>query len=347
MTDPTQSTAEPEAGDAPTRAPGRVEMFAATAVAHLSAQPKLRLAAAALAVLAGLWTFSMQFVGRTPERAPTAIEAPAAPTPAPARSGGRALAALPDMPEPPVAMPRLAAAPIRPVAEVQELRASAVDCTVTLQTTRLAAATLAVDVDAPCDAGARMDVIQGDLEFALRLDADGRAALEIPVLSAAAAVAVAVEGRDPVTALEQMADLGAYRRIALQWQGPAAFELHAFEGGAGYGEDGHVAPGTPRDMTRALSGKGGYLVSLGDPSLPGAGRALIYTVPAGNPAAIAVEIPVTQANCGQAVTGTTIQATPGIPTEVQPVSLTVPGCDAVGDILMLGDLPAPQALAAN
>lgn len=218
---------------------------------------------------------------------------------------------------------------------------AAPDCTLTVASAPLAGAMVGLDISAPCDAGLRADVHQGDLRIAVALDAAGTARVEIPALSQKPEISVRVQDRTAVSLDESIADLGNYTRIVLQWQDDMGLELHAFEGpDADYATAGHVSAQTPRTIANALSGNGGFMLRLGDPTLPDANVAIVYTAPAGQTVDIGVDAPVTAANCTRTVFASTIRVTPGADPRTQDLTLTMPGCDAVGEFVMLGDLAA-------
>ncbi|GIT92738.1 hypothetical protein JANAI62_30250 [Jannaschia pagri] len=221
------------------------------------------------------------------------------------------------------------------------------DCAITVDAMSLAAATIAMDISAPCDAGSRVDVVQSDLQFAIVLDEAGTATLQMPALSDEPAVAILVADRDPLSFQTEAVDVRGYHRAILYWQGSAGLELHAFEGEASYGDDGHVGPEAPRTIAHALSGNGGFLTPLGDPGIEDARLALVYTLPAGLDATLSIEAPVTEANCAQDIYGGTIQVGPGIPVVTQDITMTMPTCEAVGDYVMLGNLMQPIAVAST
>lgn len=230
-----------------------------------------------------------------------------------------------------------------------ETLASAGDdaCTVSVGAMALAAATIALDISSPCDAGARVDIIQDDLAVAVALSDTGTATVEMPALSGAPTVAVLVMDRDPVLIKTEAVDIDKYHRAVLYWQGNAGLELHAFEGTSTYGTEGHVGLENPRTIAHALSGNGGYLTSIGDTDLAAGNVAVIYTVPADLPVELSIEVPVTAENCAAPVYGGIIQTGPGIAATAQDITLTMPACDAVGDYVMLGRLTQPVAVASN
>ena len=208
-------------------------------------------------------------------------------------------------------------------------------CGLRVGTTDLAAALVALDVEAPCDGGARAVLRQGDLELAVALDARGRAAVEMPLLTDEARIAVTVPGRAPITVSAVPRDLGRYDRAVLAWRGPGEAQLHVYEGGAGRDAPGHLRPAAPRTIAHALSGTGGYLSTLGDRTPAEARRATVYTAPRGTMASLGVEIPVTPATCGRVFEGVLIA--PGA-AEGDALSLAMPPCTEAGGVIVLDGL---------
>ena len=243
--------------------------------------------------------------------------------------------------------PALAApdGPVRGISNLREAQASGGggDCAVTVTTLPLAGAIVALEIDAPCDGGGRVDLIEGDLRVAVSLDDEGRATVEMPALSAQPTFAALVEGREPVTLRGEVLDFDRFRRVTLFWGGPVQAELHGFEGGAEWGDPGHVRPDAPGGAARGLSERGGWLSALGDASLDMAHRALVYSWPVGIDSEISVELPLTGAGCGEALTGGAIRSGPGAAPETVELSLTLPPCDGPGEVLVLGDVFAPAA----
>lgn len=334
------------------------------ALAILRSQGPVRLAALGLAVIAAGAFGATTLMGGDPVQVTQVQSIPGTAT------GG----ALPVLPQAPAAVAAISSAPIRRVENVEPTQAILtrdligpmpaampgaaapekiliVTCDVVASALPLAGALIALDVSAPCDAGARVDVLQGDLQIAVALDTGGTARMDLPALSAAATIAVVVAGRAPVSLLARTEDIGAYTRAVLHWDGNMALELHAFEGSdADYGTPGHVSPQTPHNIARALSGNGGYITALGDASIEDAKVALVYTAPADVPLDISLEAPVTDATCGRDIFAGTIRTAPDGGTQTQDLMLTMPACDGDGGYVMLGSLtsPAPSLdLASN
>jgi hypothetical protein len=277
----------------------------------------------------------------------------AAAAPAPALPASAALTPVPaapaPLPEPTAPAPTLAAAdPVAPlpapaVPEMAPKAAEApADCALDLALTAGPKAMIAVALTAPCRAGERVVLRHGGLAFAETLDAAGNLALDLPALNATGEVSVLFPDAEILRDAVAVPDAAATRRFAVQWMADDAFQLHAFEKGANYGEPGDVHAGQP------LSPDGGLLVSLGDPGLDLPMLAEVYTWPADPAIAaeIVIESAVTQATCGRELLGETVVAQAGSVTATD-LTLAMPGCDAVGDILVLKNPGQGVTLAAN
>lgn len=207
-------------------------------------------------------------------------------------------------------------------------------------------------VTAPCRAGERVTVRHAGLLFSGQIDALGAFAAEVPALLADAAFSVTFpDGRVARTALA-VPGAEAIDRVALQFNGPTGLQIHALEFGADYGDPGHVWAEAARDWASAMTMRGGFLTRLGDASLSDAFLAEVYTFPAevtgrDGVVRLSVEAEVTPENCGRDIAGQTIQAQPD--GSLRPVSLTLsmPGCEAVGEFLVLKNLLRDLKIASN
>ncbi|SDY35187.1 hypothetical protein SAMN05444004_101212 [Jannaschia faecimaris] len=328
----------------------------------IKAQGPVRLAAVGLSVVATGIFGGVTFLGADPVQVSAILQGPAQ-----LKSGP---GALPKLPQEPPAVAQLPPTRISGVQALQQTQAVAdptppptpvapaeltisdaeieaqapvvsVDCDVAATATARAGAIIALKILAPCDAGSRVDIFQGDLQTAFTLDSDGGIDLELPALSAAATVAVVVEDHPPVSLLTEVRDMGDYNRAVLYWQGNLGLEMHAFEDAAAiYGSEAHVSQLKPRDAARALTGNGGYMTILGDADLAQANVALVYTAPAAQAATVSIEAPILAENCGQKVVAGTIFIPADDTTRTQDLMLTLPTCEAEGDYVMLGNLMA-------
>lgn len=219
---------------------------------------------------------------------------------------------------------------------------AAPDCTPHLALTAAPRGMIALTLDAPCATGQRVVLRHAGLALAERLDASGRLALDLPALDAAGEVSVLFADASSAAAHATLPDTSLPRRFAVQWMAEDSFQLRAVEGGQSYGDPANVSTEAP------VSAHGGYLVSLGDPTLDLPMLAQIYTWPA-DPALTAdpvIEAVVTPATCDRTLLGETIQSQDGKAT-VTGLTLAMPGCDALGDILVLNNLAGNVTLAAQ
>lgn len=252
---------------------------------------------------------------------------------------------LPAMPEEPVQLvaldpkafgPAERAAPLLGVP--QSLVGRMENCAPSFAATAESGAMLGLSLSVPCQPFSRVVISHAGLSFAVLTDGDGAYAAQIPALQQAAAVSAEIDGQTLEVSVDGL-DMAGIERAGLSWSGDLGFEIHARAFGADYGEDGHVwrkAPG--------LSGAAaGYLVRLGDATLPDPVLTEIYTsgpasVGAADPIALSAELPVTATNCARTVQAQSAQFAQGADLGSQTLEVTVPGCDVAGDYLLLNGL---------
>lgn len=189
-------------------------------------------------------------------------------------------------------------------------------------------------ISAPCRAGERLTIQHDALSFTIRLDASGAASAEVPALSVDAVFFAFFDDASGAMAELRLPDVALYERAGIMWQGDAQLGLHASENGAPFGAEGYVWSGAPGRPARAVLGRGGFLVRLGDGAGDDAQTAEIYTVPmAVAPEAGTVEIAVEAAYgpeaCGAPVSGTVLRTQEDGGVGLAPVSLALPDCDSV------------------
>ncbi|MDG4647036.1 hypothetical protein P6F26_01140 [Roseibacterium sp. SDUM158017] len=211
------------------------------------------------------------------------------------------------------------------------------------------AAMIAVDISAPCHPDADVTLRHAGIAISARTDAFGLLTLDLPALESPAIVAVELADGTERTAMLPVSDLAGFDRIALAWEGELDMELHALEDGAAWASDGHVRPAAPRGPEAASEGRG-FLSLLGDPRASVPLLAQVYTIPRGTRAAsgvtLSIDAPITAANCALQATARIVQAEGGR-IAMTPLGFTYPGCDAVGDTLVLQNPVQDLRLAAN
>jgi hypothetical protein len=228
-----------------------------------------------------------------------------------------------------------------PLLEVED-RACDPAITLTAQT----GAMVLISLDAPCLPGQRVTLHHNGLMFTHLTDANGQLVVTAPALSDSAVFIADLGNGDGAVGHVMVPDMGQYERAAAQWRGDLGISLHAHEFGAGHGEEGHVWSGA-LSTTEAE----GQMILLGDRDLTESYRAEVYTVPvtraeSGN-VQLSVEAEVTATNCNRDIQAEAIQWHPSGQLEVRELSLAVPGCDTVGDFLLLKNLLQDLKLAAR
>lgn len=210
------------------------------------------------------------------------------------------------------------------------------------------AAMIALGVAAPCHPGAEITVTHSDLDIAVRTDVVGLLTLDLPALESPARVTVRLPDGTEEAAQAVVPDLGDFERVALSWRGDLDMELHAIEAGAAWMSAGHLHRGAPRGPEAAANG-GTFLTLLGEAGVETPRMAQVLTVPRGRAAgmSLSIDAPITQANCAAPAEAGILQAGGGRGVRMMPLRFTYPGCDAVGDTLVLQNVLRDPRLAAN
>ncbi len=234
----------------------------------------------------------------------------------------------------------------------QEETVTALVCDQVMTAEPMIAAMVRLTLRAPCRMNEKFSLEHSGLRFTAVTDHQGNSVLEVPALSEEAVFVAAFGAEETAVARATVSVLGIYDRYAVNWVGSGGVQVHAFEYGADFGEAGHVWAESRHDMTRAASGDGGFLISLGALDLAGGHHAEVYTFPSGraqqqDAARILVEAEVTDANCGRDLEVHALSSRGGVNSGVRKVVLAMPDCEAVGDFLVLKNLFNTQKIARN
>jgi hypothetical protein len=247
------------------------------------------------------------------------------------------LFALPD--EPILQAEFDAAAPRKPVLAQQ--------CPVSLDLLVEPSAMIGLTLLAPCQPNARVVLLHAGLAVTGKTSGTGTLFASLPAFDSDAEVSVRFADGQVVTATVAVPEAASLRRFGVQWQGDDAFQLNAFENGAAYGEIGHVSAADPQ---RPLAGKaqiGGFLSVLGDDGVAQPMLAEVYTYPAASDASvrIVIEAAITKGTCAREILGETLADVGGDVT-ITDLTLAMPDCSAVGDILVLKNLDPDLKIAS-
>ncbi|WP_224824317.1 hypothetical protein [Cognatishimia sp. MH4019] len=225
-------------------------------------------------------------------------------------------------------------------------------CETTLQAEATAAAMVRLDLMSACHPNERVTIHHEGMMFTAETDTNGAVSVDVPALNQSAIFIAAFPNNEGAMSQIDVPSLEFYDRVVLQWRGENALQLHAREFGADYGEEGHVWSETTRDASVAATGQGGFITTLGSGSDDTALLAEIYSFPTGfmtddGEVALSVEAEVTAKNCARDIEAQSIQISPEAEPAVVDLVLSVPGCDAVGDFLVLKNMVQDLTLAAK
>lgn len=237
-----------------------------------------------------------------------------------------------------------------PAAVTTNSAANATDpCGRALNTELRPGALVELALAASCDAGHVVTISHGGLTFEDVIGPDGMLSVAVPAIKPAAEFTVTFEDSASLTAFVMVPDAAHFDRVALQMEEAAALSVHALEFGARPGTSGHVSPQDPKAPMRAVRAFGGFLTQLGSPE---AQRAEVYSFPSRTTrrdgvVRLHVEAQVTQANCGRSLNAEALQTRKGGGLRRIEVVVDMPGCEAVGDTLVLKNILQDLKIAAN
>ena len=255
------------------------------------------------------------------------------------------------------ALPVATPAPVTPdsqvLTEAPTLSAPAVaDCKPVMTAAAQPLAMVRLTLTDACHASSAVTIHHQGMMFSALLDDAGALSVDVPALARDALFIADFKTGKGAAASILVPDLDAYDRAVLQWQGDDGLQIHALEFGAGYDDAGHIWAASAGSLAQAQAGAGGVLTTLGDPAVSDALQAEVYTYPSGQSARdgevlLNVEAEITSRNCGRDVAAQSIQIGPGHPAKAIDLTMTMPGCDAVGEFLVLKNMFADLTLAAK
>jgi len=212
------------------------------------------------------------------------------------------------------------------------------------------AAMVALTFEAPCHSGDDVGFEHGDLRFSEQLGPDGSLMVLVPAMTETAVFTARLDDGQKASIETRVSDFASFERFAVVWKGATGLQLHALENGATYGEPGHVWAEQPGATEMATQGTGGFVSVLG--SSADGYAADVYTYPAGLMVGemgpdISIEAQVMENTCGTRIAGTILRSNAIGAPNVENLSMAVPDCDAVGEYLVLKNLPQELKLARN
>ncbi|MCK0150192.1 translocase [Marivita sp. S6314] len=239
-----------------------------------------------------------------------------------------------------------------PVTIPQAPESTGFTCDVDLTAETAAGAMISLELVAPCHGSERVTLHHNGLMFTELVQPDGTLSLQIPALVENALVIASFLDGSGAVAHATVPTVPFYDRVVLQWRGDAGLQLHAREFDAQYFSEGHIWHGAEADPSRAATGDGGFLTKLGSSDAPEALLAEVYTFPSGmtqneGTVALTVEAEIQASNCDTRVEAQTLEIRDGKELTAKELTIDVPGCDTVGDFLMLKNIVEDLTIAAK
>ena len=217
------------------------------------------------------------------------------------------------------------------------------DCGLSMSAEARPGAMVALRLVAPCAPMARVALRHQGLTVTLLTDDLGRAEALFPALSEQAVFMAETGGKTAITSVD-LPDMADWQRVALQWRDSDGISLHALAAGGRPGGAGDLSADTP---ARPETGMRAAVVALGHAAAPEARLAQVYSAPVGEARGLRVEIEVTEDNCGAPVLAEMVRSdgTGGLAS--LDLEVTLPGCDALGELLVLQNLEPALTLASR
>ncbi|MGI9394718.1 MAG: hypothetical protein ACR2OY_08730 [Boseongicola sp.] len=222
-------------------------------------------------------------------------------------------------------------------------------CRAKLETKTKPVGMISLAITANCWPSSQVEIRHSGLSITEMLDAQGHLEIDLPALSSIARVEVAYPDNTFGHATLELPEVEDLYRVALGWEGPQVLTLHALEPGAIYGEPGHIHNTQPGNQDHAFRGIGGFLTRLGDET---GSVAEIYTYPREDALyrgviRLSAEAEVTTENCGRVAEAHAIQTDALGGLQTSEVLLSMPGCEALGEIVLLKNLFKDLKLAGR
>ena len=243
--------------------------------------------------------------------------------------------------------------PDEPILQVEFNSASpgkpvlAQNCPVSLDLLVEPSAMIGLTLLAPCHANERVVLLHAGLAVTGKTSSTGTVIASLPAFGSDAVVTVRFADGKTVQANVAVPEAATLRRFGVQWLGDDAFQLNAFENGAGYGEIGHVSAADPQRPLAGQAQVGGFLSVLGDDRVQQPMLAEVYTYPAAPNAVvrIVIEAAITTGTCAREILGETLADVGGDVT-ITDLTLAMPECGAIGDILVLKNIDPDLKIAS-
>ncbi|MEL7014356.1 MAG: hypothetical protein AAFO72_13905 [Pseudomonadota bacterium] len=268
-----------------------------------------------------------------------------------------------DVPQPPTSAPQPGALPSDPLALASlddaptnlilpgEEPSPSLTCDTKVVAQTAAAAMVDLIIDAACHASEGFTVHHNGMMVSGVTDTLGLAFITVPALSENAVYIVTFASGETVVVNAEVMSVPDYDRALVQWSSYDGLQVHALEYGAAFDEPGHIWAGASGELSNAVAGEGGFVMSIGETTPFDPHMVEVYTFPSGTAPEGEIELSltamVTEANCGRDVDAQVLQKSGSEPMRARDLSLAMPDCDAVGDFLVLKNIFDDLSIARN
>jgi len=204
----------------------------------------------------------------------------------------------------------------------------------------LAGAKVRIIVNAPCRGEENLAIVHGPFGVPARVSKAGLASVAsvvIPALAERAEFEIRIGSGDEKYKLSaEVPDFTDFERVALFWEGNAALRIHAIEKISG-------------GMEFPAGASGGETIRIDGPA---AKKAEIYSFPAKEISGtgvvrLIVAADVNAETCGREIEAVTMQKNADGAIDPVAVVLQMPGCDRIGQTLMLKNILKDLKIASN
>ncbi len=234
----------------------------------------------------------------------------------------------------------------------RDLNAFGMSCEKALTAAVLGDGFVRLNLSATCNPNERVEVEHAGLRFAMRTSVLGDLEIAVPAFMTEAEFSVIMADGSAASTSIRVPEAASIDRVALQWRGDPTMSIHAFEFGANPGDPGHIYHDKHASTLGRAAHSGGEIVALGDPGVESPRLAEVYSLPPKSYSAdgvvrLQVESEVTAFTCGKDAVAEAVQSSQGGRPTVVSVRLAMPGCDAVGDILVLKNILRDLRVVSN
>jgi hypothetical protein len=226
------------------------------------------------------------------------------------------------------------------------------DCPLEISADPTGGAMLSLDIKATCLAGSEVIITHDVLTFSDVLSDTGELTVFVPALSEKAVVEAVFATGEKAQARAEVKSLSLYDRVLVQWRGAANMRMSLGDADAARGEAGHVWAVATEEMPQASESQEDYLSSTLGKVHSVSQVSEVYTFPETMSASdravdLTVETEITADNCGQEIPVKAARIFAGNKMRNRDLTLSVPGCDEIGNILVLNNFLQDLTLASK